>query len=168
MTHFVCSFIQLYMYSVVTNVHIVPSFYCRFPCTLPPFFCVINFGTEPTRSHKYYHCSRSCFWQCHCRKEVGKTNRKWKYCSSWKGPRGYFGEKDKSCCETQVSITFGLGVHSTQSARNDSWEIVVNLDWTFSAGQGYVALSRVMPAKEGLFIEMNDPTTLQKKIYADP
>ena len=25
-----------------------------------------------------------------------------------------------------------------------------------------------MPAKEGLFIETNDPTTLQKKIYADP
>ena len=46
-------------------------------------------------------------------------------------------------------------------------KVVVNLDRTFSAGQGYVALSRVT-AKEGLFIETNDPTTLQKKIYADP
>ena len=46
-------------------------------------------------------------------------------------------------------------------------KVVVNLDRTFSAGQGYVALSRVT-TKEGLFIETNDPTTLQKKIYADP
>ena len=46
-------------------------------------------------------------------------------------------------------------------------KVVVNLDRTFSAGQGYVALSRVT-TKEGLFIETNDPTSLQKKIYADP
>ncbi|XP_062613488.1 uncharacterized protein LOC134275232 [Saccostrea cucullata] len=46
-------------------------------------------------------------------------------------------------------------------------KVVVNLDRTFSPGQGYVALSRVS-TKEGLFIETNDVDSLQKKIYADP
>ncbi|XP_062599362.1 uncharacterized protein LOC134260845 [Saccostrea cucullata] len=46
-------------------------------------------------------------------------------------------------------------------------KVVVNLDRTFSPGQGYVALSRVT-SKEGLFIETNEAESLQKKIYADP
>ena len=45
-------------------------------------------------------------------------------------------------------------------------KVVVNLDRCFSAGQGYVALSRVT-SKNGLFIETNDPKILQKKVYAD-
>ena len=45
-------------------------------------------------------------------------------------------------------------------------KVVVNLDRCFSAGQGYVALSRVT-SKNGLFIETSDPKILQKKVYAD-
>jgi exonuclease III len=46
-------------------------------------------------------------------------------------------------------------------------KVVVNLDRTFSAGQAYVALSRVT-SKDGLFIETEDSDKLSKKIYADP
>jgi exonuclease III len=46
-------------------------------------------------------------------------------------------------------------------------KVVVNLDRTFSAGQAYVALSRVT-SKDGLFIESEDSEKISKKIYADP
>lgn len=38
---------------------------------------------------------------------------------------------------------------------------VINIDKCFSPGQAYVALSRVT-SKDGLFIETNDPQSLQK------
>ena len=64
-----------------------------------------------------------------------------------------------------LRLSWACTTHKVQGMTVD--KVVVNLDRTFSAGQGYVALSRVT-TKEGLFIETNDATSLQKKIYADP
>ena len=63
-----------------------------------------------------------------------------------------------------LRLSWACTAHKVQGMTVD--KVVVNLDRTFSAGQGYVALSRVT-SKEGLFIETNDPISLEKKIYAD-
>ncbi|XP_062618494.1 uncharacterized protein LOC134280069 [Saccostrea cucullata] len=64
-----------------------------------------------------------------------------------------------------LRLSWACTAHKVQGMTVD--KVVVNLDRTFSPGQGYVALSRVT-SKQGLFIETNDIGSLQKKIYADP
>ncbi|XP_062597054.1 uncharacterized protein LOC134258504 [Saccostrea cucullata] len=64
-----------------------------------------------------------------------------------------------------LRLSWACTSHKVQGMTVD--KVVVNLDKTFSPGQGYVALSRVT-SKEGLYIETNNVESLQKKIYADP
>ncbi|XP_062615266.1 uncharacterized protein LOC134277003, partial [Saccostrea cucullata] len=64
-----------------------------------------------------------------------------------------------------LRLSWACTAHKVQGMTVD--KVVVNLDRTFSPGQGYVALSRVT-SKQGLFIETNDIESIQKKIYADP
>ena len=64
-----------------------------------------------------------------------------------------------------LRLSWSCTAHTVQGMTVD--KVVVNLDLAFSSGQGYVALSRVT-SKDGLFIEINDPTSLTKKKYADP
>ncbi|XP_062614203.1 uncharacterized protein LOC134275940 [Saccostrea cucullata] len=64
-----------------------------------------------------------------------------------------------------LRLSWACTAHKVQGMTVD--KVVVNLDRTFSPGQGYVALSRVT-SKQGLFIETNDIESLKKKIYADP
>ncbi|XP_061170933.1 uncharacterized protein LOC133180419 [Saccostrea echinata] len=63
-----------------------------------------------------------------------------------------------------LKLSWACTAHKVQGMTAKS--VVVNLDRTFSPGQAYVAVSRVT-SKDGLFIEMNDESVLQKKIYAD-
>lgn len=63
-----------------------------------------------------------------------------------------------------LRLSWACTAHKVQGMTVD--KVVVNLDRTFSAGQGYVALTRVR-SKDGLFIETNDVTALNKKVYAD-
>jgi hypothetical protein len=64
-----------------------------------------------------------------------------------------------------LKLSWACTAHKVQGMTTD--RVVVDLDKSFSAGQAYVALSRVT-SKEGLFIETNDKNALFKKIYADP
>ncbi|XP_062579086.1 uncharacterized protein LOC134241009 [Saccostrea cucullata] len=64
-----------------------------------------------------------------------------------------------------LRLSWACTAHKVQGMTVDKF--VVNLDKTFSPGQGYVALSRVT-SKGGLFIETNNAESLQNKIYADP
>ncbi|XP_062614313.1 uncharacterized protein LOC134276047 [Saccostrea cucullata] len=64
-----------------------------------------------------------------------------------------------------LRLSWACTAHKVQGMTVD--KVVVNLDRTFSPGQGYVALSRVT-SKQGLFIETNDIESFKKKIYADP
>lgn len=64
-----------------------------------------------------------------------------------------------------LRLSWACTAHKVQGMTVD--KVVVNLDRTFSPGQGYVALSRVT-SKAGLFIESNDQEMCKKKIYADP
>ncbi|XP_078312804.1 uncharacterized protein LOC144619253 [Crassostrea virginica] len=63
-----------------------------------------------------------------------------------------------------LKLSWACTAHKVQGMT--AKKVVVNLDRTFSPGQAYVAISRVT-SKDGLFIETNDETVLQKKIYAD-
>lgn len=63
-----------------------------------------------------------------------------------------------------LKLSWACTAHKVQGMTTKS--VVVNLDRTFSPGQAYVAISRVS-SKDGLFIETNDESVLQKKIYAD-
>ncbi|XP_062597979.1 uncharacterized protein LOC134259411 [Saccostrea cucullata] len=63
-----------------------------------------------------------------------------------------------------LKLSWACTAHKVQGMTAKS--VVVNLDRTFSPGQAYVAISRVT-SKDGLFIETNDESVLQKKIYAD-
>nr|XP_034322603.1 ATP-dependent DNA helicase pif1-like [Crassostrea gigas] len=63
-----------------------------------------------------------------------------------------------------LKLSWACTAHKVQGMTTKS--VVVNLDRTFSPGQAYVAISRVT-SKDGLFIETNDESVLQKKIYAD-
>lgn len=63
-----------------------------------------------------------------------------------------------------LKLSWACTAHKVQGMTVKS--VVVNLDRTFSPGQAYVAISRVT-SKDGLFIETNDQSVLQKKIYAD-
>lgn len=64
-----------------------------------------------------------------------------------------------------LRLSWACTAHKVQGMTVD--KVVVNLDRTFSPGQGYVALSRVT-SKAGLFFESNDHEMCKKKIYADP
>nr|XP_034326029.1 uncharacterized protein LOC105328139 [Crassostrea gigas] len=64
-----------------------------------------------------------------------------------------------------LRLSWACTAHKVQGLTVD--KVVVNLDRSFSPGQGYVALSRVT-SKEGLFIDSDKPELIQKKIYADP
>ena len=63
-----------------------------------------------------------------------------------------------------LKLSWACTAHKVQGMT--AKKVVVNLDRTFSPGQAYVAISRVT-SKDGLFIETNNETALQKKIYAD-
>ncbi|XP_078328197.1 uncharacterized protein LOC144623625 [Crassostrea virginica] len=63
-----------------------------------------------------------------------------------------------------LKLSWACTAHKVQGMT--AKKVVVNLDRTFSPGQAYVAMSRVT-SKDGLFIETNNETVLQKKIYAD-
>ncbi|XP_078340715.1 uncharacterized protein LOC111117892 [Crassostrea virginica] len=63
-----------------------------------------------------------------------------------------------------LKLSWACTAHKVQGMT--AKKVVVNLDRTFSPGQAYVAVSRVT-SKDGLFIETNNETVLQKKIYAD-
>ena len=63
-----------------------------------------------------------------------------------------------------LRLSWACTAHKVQGMTVE--KVVVNLDRCFSAGQGYVALSRVT-SKKGLFIETSDPKILQKKVHAD-
>nr|XP_034334797.1 uncharacterized protein LOC117691964 [Crassostrea gigas] len=75
-------------------------------------------------------------------------------------------KKSKSFIRHQfpLRLSWACTAHKVQGMTVD--KVVVNLDRIFSAGQGYVALTRVK-SKDGLFIETNDVNTLDKKVYAD-
>ena len=77
------------------------------------------------------------------------------------------GQKSKSVVRYQfpLKLSWACTAHKVQGMTVN--QVVVNLDRSFSAGQGYVALSRVT-SKRGLFIETSNVQTLQKKVYADP
>ncbi|XP_062594109.1 uncharacterized protein LOC134255598 [Saccostrea cucullata] len=59
-----------------------------------------------------------------------------------------------------LKLSWACTAHKVQGMTAKS--VVVNLDRTFSPGQAYVAVSRVT-SKDGLFIETNDESVLQKK-----
>ncbi|XP_052691604.1 uncharacterized protein LOC128169518 [Crassostrea angulata] len=63
-----------------------------------------------------------------------------------------------------LKLSWACTAHKVQGMTTKS--VVVNLDHTFSPGQAYVAISRVT-SKDGLFIETDDESVLQRKIYAD-
>ena len=63
-----------------------------------------------------------------------------------------------------LRLSWACTSHKVQGMTVD--KVVVNLDKCFSAGQGYVALSRVT-SQNGLYIETSNPKILQRKIYAD-
>lgn len=63
-----------------------------------------------------------------------------------------------------LRLSWACTAHKVQGMTVDN--VVVNLDRTFSAGQGYVAFTRVK-SKDGLFIETNDVKKLDKKVNAD-
>lgn len=64
-----------------------------------------------------------------------------------------------------LRLSWACTAHKVQGLTVE--KVVVNLDRTFSPGQGCVALNRVT-SKQGLFIDSNQPEIIQKKIYADP
>ncbi|XP_052678330.1 uncharacterized protein LOC128159314 [Crassostrea angulata] len=72
-------------------------------------------------------------------------------------------KKSKSYVRHQfpLRLSWACTAHKVQGMTVD--KVVVNLDRTFSAGQGYVALTRVR-SKDGLFIETDDVKTLEKKM----
>lgn len=63
-----------------------------------------------------------------------------------------------------IRLAWACTAHKVQGMTTD--EIVVDLNKIFSAGQAYVALSRVT-SEQGLSISACTEATIKKKIYAD-